>query len=104
MNTTYFNNDYIPSPENEPTCQDMFDDYIPLYLSIVKPIPKYQILHKEKLYDIFIISNIGTNKLYDTRLLENIPYDYITCEFLYTDKDSYNIKFITINKNDLKLK
>lgn len=104
MNTKSYSNDYIPSPVNEPTCQDMFDDYIPSYVSINKPIPKYQILHKEKLYDIFIISNIGTSKLYDTRLLQNIPYDYITCEFLCNDEDSYNIKFITINKNDLKLK
>ena len=101
MNKKSYNNDYIPSPVNEPTCQGMFDDYIPSYVSINKPIPKYQILYKEKLYDIFIISNIGTSKLYDTRLLQNIPAEryYLRLEgefntkFALKTRDGFHTKF-----------
>ena len=95
-----------PSSNIEPTCQGMFDsdDYIIPYLKFHRSNPKYKILYNNILHDAYILSNLHVGrKLYDTRNVEEIKEDEISCEIFVKKNDLLFLNVIKCNKNDFIL-
>ena len=99
-------NNFEPYCESQPTCQGMFenDDEIITYLKVYRPPPKYKVLYNNIYYDAYILSKIHTGiKMYDTRNIEIIEEEMITCEIIENGLKGKFLKTVVIKKKDFFL-